>query len=109
MTTVTPTTQSGAISKERFERLARDWKARSRYLSNPAQMAMLPEYQRIIGMGAAAIPLILEELRSEPNQWFWALTAITDENPVEPTSAGDVTRMAQAWLDWGLRKGIIAA
>jgi len=71
-------------------------------------MAMLPEYQRIIGMGSVAIPLILAELRREPNQWFWALSAITDENPVDPTAAGDVNRMADAWLEWGRNKGLIS-
>jgi hypothetical protein len=33
-------------------------------------MAMLPPYQQIIGMGPPAVPLILEELRREPDQWF---------------------------------------
>jgi hypothetical protein len=92
----------------RFERLAAEWKQESRYLSNTAQMAMLKPYQRIIGMGLPAVPLILEELRREPNQWFWALEAITEENPVPPEVAGDVRRMAQAWIEWGKRQGLIA-
>jgi hypothetical protein len=104
-----PTSTADDIAlRQRFQKLAAAWKARSRYLSNTAQMAMLPEYQRIIGMGGAAIPLLLEELRSEPNQWFWALGAITDENPVDPDAAGDVTRMSEAWLDWGRKRGFIS-
>jgi hypothetical protein len=31
-------------------------------------MAMLKPYQRIIGMGGPAVPLILDELRREPGQ-----------------------------------------
>jgi hypothetical protein len=58
-------------------------------------------------MGPPAVPLILEERRHEPNQWFWALEAITEENPVPPEAAGDVRRMAQAWIDWGKRQGLI--
>ena len=37
--------------RERFQRLAGQWNEQSRHLSNPAQMAVLPAYQRIIGMG----------------------------------------------------------
>jgi len=93
-------------SRERFQRLASQWKEQSRFLSNTAQMAMLTPYQRIIGMGMPVLPMILEELEREPNQWFWALEAITEENPVPPESAGIVRKMAEAWLDWGRQHGI---
>ena len=43
---------------ERFLRLAAEWKQQSRYLSNTAQMAMFTPYQRSIGMGSPAVPLI---------------------------------------------------
>ena len=91
----------------RFQRLAVEWKEQSRYLSNTAQMALLKPYQRIIGMGSPVVPLILQELQSEPDQWFWALEAITEENPVPPEAAGNVSLMAQAWTEWGQRKGLI--
>ena len=92
---------------ERFRRLARELREQSRQLSNDAQIAMLRPCQRIIGMGMPAVPLILEELRSEPDQWFWALEAITEENPVPPDAAGIVPLMAQAWVDWGRQEGFI--
>lgn len=94
--------------RERFQRLAAEWKAQSRHMSNTAQMALLRPYQRIIGMGLPAVPLILEELQREPDQWFWALEAITEENPVSPDTAGKVRLMAQAWLDWGKQRGLLA-
>jgi hypothetical protein len=40
-----------------------------------------PAYQRIIGLGKAVIPFILRELQTEPNEWFWALRALTGEDP----------------------------
>ena len=92
---------------KRFHRLAREWREQSRHLSNHAQIAMLRPYQRIIGMGMPAVPLILEELRSEPDPWFWALEAITDDNPVPPEAAGIVPLMAQAWVDWGRQQGYL--
>ena len=78
--------------QERFRRLAEEWRARSRFLSNTAQMAMLEPYQRIIGMGPQVIPLILHELAGEPDHWFWALESITEENPVPPRPPGRFAR-----------------
>jgi hypothetical protein len=91
---------------ERFQRLAAEWKEQSRYLSNSAQMAMLRPYQRIIGMGSPVVALILEELRREPDQWFWALEAITVANPGPPEDRGDVRRTADAWIRRGEREGV---
>jgi hypothetical protein len=95
--------------RERFQRLATEWKEQSRYLSNSAQMAMLKPYQRIIGMGWPAVPLILEEMRREPGQWFWALEAISEENPVPAEALGNVRAMTQAWIEWGLKQGLLSS
>jgi hypothetical protein len=95
--------------RERFQQLAAQWKEQSLHLSNTAQMAMLRPYQQIIGMGQAAVPLILEELQREPDHWFWALEAITQENPVPQEAAGKVSLMAQAWVNWGKQQGYLAA
>jgi hypothetical protein len=92
---------------ERFHRLAAEWKEQSRFLSNSAQMAMLRPYQQIIGMGPVVVPLKLDELRREPDQWFWALESITEQNPVSPEAMGKVRLMAQAWVEWGKRQGMI--
>jgi len=106
MTSSFQTTSEPGV-RERFRRLSAEWKEQSRYLSSTAQMAMLKPYQRIVGMGLSAVPLILEELRREPDQWFWALESITDENPVLPEAAGKVREMARAWIDWGKRHGLL--
>jgi hypothetical protein len=94
-----------ASVQERFRRLAMEWKEQSRYLSNTAQLAILKPYQRIIGLGIAVVPLLLEELQRELDQWFWALESITEQNPVPPEANGKVRLMAQAWIDWGRRQG----
>jgi hypothetical protein len=95
--------------RNRFRRLAAEWSEQSKYLSNTAQMAMLPSYQRIIGMGLAAVPLLLEELSREPDHWFWALEAITEENPVPREAAGNVPLMARAWVEWGKQHRFLTA
>jgi uncharacterized protein HemY len=96
-----------ASDRDRFQRLRSQWKEQSRYLSNTAQMSMLGPYQRIIGMGTAAVPLILDELRREPDHWFWALESITEENPVPPEDAGRVQAMTAAWIRWGVERGFL--
>jgi hypothetical protein len=95
--------------RQQFQNLASEWKELSRYMSNTAQMALLKPYQQIIGMGRLAVPFILEELQKEPRQWFWALEAITRQNPVPPEAAGKLRIMAQAWIEWGKLNGLLRA
>jgi hypothetical protein len=90
-----------------FEDLKTDWKSKSRYMSNSAQMATLWPYQQIIGMGRPALPLILRELQRETDHWFWALEAISGENPVPLDQSGQVENMARAWIEWGKQRGLI--
>jgi hypothetical protein len=88
-----------------FHTDCRAWKDASRFLSNPVQMAMLPPYQRIIGLGPRAVPLLLRELEREPDHWFWALEHLTRENPVPAAAVGDLLASSQAWVEWGRRRG----
>jgi hypothetical protein len=87
-----------------FHLLARDWKRESKFASSPNQMFLLPSYQRIIALGPSAIPLILQDLLREPNHWFWALAALSGENPVPANDSGDIQAMTRAWIEWGRKK-----
>jgi len=100
-----PTTTISKPIRERFQELRDDWKSRTRHLSNTGQIAMVFSYQSIIGMGLAAVPMILAELENEPDHWFWALEAITGENPVSVNDAGDIQASANAWIQWGRQNG----
>ena len=91
----------------RFQTLRDDWKSKTRHLSNTAQIALVFSYQQIIGMGPDVVPLILRELQQETDHWFWALEAITGENPVSRVDAGDMRASADAWIAWGQRKGLV--
>lgn len=90
-----------------FEKLKTEWKSKTRYMSNSAQMATIWPYQQIIGMGPPALPLILKELERETDHWFWALEAISGENPVPAEQAGQVEYMAKAWIEWGRQEELI--
>ena len=88
-----------------FVRLAEQWRAETQHLSSAEQIASHPAYQRIIGMGAPVVALILQELKRRPAPWFWALHAITCANPVGEAERGRLPKMAEAWIRWGRERG----
>jgi hypothetical protein len=88
--------------ESRFHKLAQQWKKDTAHLSNIGKKALHPAYQEIIGMGKAAVPLLLAELRREPDDWFWALHAITGSQPVPLENRGNLKELTDAWLKWGL-------
>src|SRR5208337_640739 len=67
-----------------FQRFIQQWHRERGSTSSITQMAMCPAYQGIIGMGPKAIPFILQQLENnlaDPDHWFWALQALTGEDP----------------------------
>jgi hypothetical protein len=91
-----------------FRHLAESWHVERGATSSITEMSMCPSYQRIVGMGQVAVPLILTRLAEEgdePDHWFWALKAITGADPVSDDARGDLVRMAQFWLQWGRANG----
>jgi hypothetical protein len=90
-----------------FLRLAADWKTDTADESSPTRVAMHPAYQRIIGMGPVALPWILADLEVTHDDWFWALRAISGQDPVAPEDRGYIDRMARSWVRWGMRTGIL--
>jgi hypothetical protein len=96
----------GVSGCEDFQRLADEWKSQAEFLASSTAIAALTAYQAIIAVGAAAVPLILGELRREPDHWFGALKRITGEDPVSEEARGNVNLMARAWLRWGQLHGI---
>lgn len=91
--------------EQTFNKLARKWKKETAHLSFIEQMVLHPAYQEIIGLGKKAIPLILKQLKKEPNFWFWALRSLTGKDPVTKDMRGDVMAMRKAWLNWGKDNG----
>lgn len=103
-----PTGANGATGcAERFDELMRDWKASKQFISSVSQMAMLPSYQQIIGMGPAVLPLIFQELQRQSDHWFWALASITGDDPVLPEHRGKISLMRDDWLAWARAKGYL--
>jgi hypothetical protein len=91
--------------EERFSRLVNAWREETVFTSSLSELAMHPKYQNIIGMGPDVLPILFRELRDNPDYWFWALRAITEEDPTQPEDAGDLQKMRDAWLKWAEEQG----
>jgi hypothetical protein len=96
---------------ERFREQAHKWGRETQHLSSPAQMMMHPSYQAILGMALEnkkeIIRLLIIDLQQHRKEWFWALSFLTQENPITPSDAGKMDRMIAAWVNWGRAKRII--
>ena len=103
-----PASRQSPGEYQRFLRLSRRWREDTQWLSSSTQIAMHPAYQAIIGMGDDALRWILADLRRTSAPWFWALKAISAEDPVPPSDRGVVCKMTEAWLEWGMQKGLLA-
>ena len=90
---------------QRFRELAETWRRETALFSFVQQRAMHPAYQRIIGMGWLAVPLILQQLRRQPDHWLWALHSITGEEPAHATDGFQAA--VEAWLRWGFERGLL--
>ena len=97
-----------AWQESRFNELAAEWKRETSLLSRVKDKVLHIAYQKIIGMGPAAVRYMLNDLAENgPNHWYWALRVITDENPTSSEMAGDMVAMTEAWLKWGKRNGYL--
>ncbi len=97
----------GPDLRVRFEALAQRWREETEFHSAASALFMHPAYQEIIGLGPAVLPLMLADLEKTHDHWFWALRAITGENPVPAEERGKVERMAERWVDWGRARGLL--
>ena len=88
-----------------FEVLAKRWQRDTRHLSQISKKITHSAFLRIIGMGEAAIPLILESLREKPAHWFTALRAISNTDPAKPDDTP--SQAGEAWIAWGISRRYI--
>ena len=93
--------------RKEFQKHSKIWRDETAFTSSVSDIVLHASYQRIIGLGGEVVPLILRELDKSPRFWFWALEAITGENPVPKSENGQVRQMTKRWIDWGRAKGMI--
>lgn len=115
---ITASVDSNALAKEekvrkKFLGLVEQWRSDRGSTSAFEEIVSIPAYQKIIGMGVTSIPLIIEQIKSEgddPDQWFWALSTISEANdlplPEIPNDAeGNFAKLAKIWLGWAEKQG----
>jgi hypothetical protein len=90
---------------ETFRALTEAWQSETVTESSLSNVAMSPSYQRIIGLGPRVLPLVFRDLQECGGPWFWALRALTGENPVPADHRGNVALMTEDWLKWGRNRG----
>ena len=90
-----------------FRENALKWYEETKYLSSVSDIVLHPSYQRIIGLGPAALPLLFRERAETHGHWFWALTAITGVDPVPEDDHGRIRAMTARWLEWAKEQGYI--
>lgn len=88
-----------AAVKRLFGLLAEEWTRESEFVSVQSRAIALRPYQRIIAIGPAAVRPLLRRLRDRPDQWFWALSVLTNDDPAADLDTFDESRVA--WLEWG--------
>lgn len=89
----------------KFRALSTEWKSSRNLVTSSTEMFMHPAYQKIIGMGQTAVPLIFNELEKNIDHWFWALKAITEADPVPPNHRGRLGLMTKDWIFWAKAQG----
>ncbi|HEX8692675.1 MAG TPA: hypothetical protein VF746_09665 [Longimicrobium sp.] len=91
----------------RFRELVEVWQRETEHESSPTTLFMHSAYQQIIGLGPDVLPVLLNDLERTGRNWFWALRAITGENPVPSEERGELSRMIAHWLEWGRVRGLV--
>lgn len=86
--------------EQRFRRLATVWQEAVAYQSSTTARNNHPAYREIIGLGLDVVPLLLRDLEDNHTHWFCALREITGANPIPESAAGNIVKMADAWLRW---------
>lgn len=89
----------------KFQALAAEWREATDHLSSVRDKCVHPAYQQIIGMGPDVLALVFGELRGKGGFWFWALRALTGENPVPESAKGRFDLIRAAWIRWAEARG----
>lgn len=100
-----PIKQPAETLEERFRRLAAAWHDAVAYHSSTTVRNNHPAYREIISLGLPVVPLLLRDLEENQTHWFAALREITGADPIPESAAGNIPKMAEAWLRWGKDNG----
>ncbi len=89
-----------------FKNLVKRWRRDTSDYSVMARRYAHPAYKAILDMKEKAVPLILNELRQNPDRWFDALERLTNQNPAK--SAKTFYEAVDIWIAWGISEDLIS-
>lgn len=81
------------------------WMKQIAFTSNIHSIVENVNFQRIVALGNDAIPVILEQLREKPSVLVWAMNLITGVK-ISNTNL-TINEASNAWVKWGISRGII--
>jgi hypothetical protein len=94
-----------ASLRQEFQELSPRWRLATEQSSDPLEKIAHPAHLRIIGLGPQVLPLVFSELADRGGLWFWALEALTGDDPViQPATMKEVR---EAWLSYGRQHGYV--
>jgi hypothetical protein len=91
-----------------FNERAERWSSETGIHSSPVIRFMHKDYQSIMARGKGIIPHILNRMKHQPDDWFWALRYITDHDAAADANADGFDEAVRAWLKWGVDHGYIS-
>jgi hypothetical protein len=101
---------SAGTIEQQFVEQADKWDNETAHLSSPAQRFLHPSYVAVMGMAQdnrdVIIRLLLRDMEENRREWFWALSYLTHENPIDRRDSGNLDKMIKAWVQWGKTKGL---
>ena len=91
--------------RQEFQELSARWRLATEQSSDPLEKIAHPAHLRIIGLGPEVLPLVFSELAERGGLWFWALEALTGEDPV--TQPASMKEVREAWISYGRQHGYV--
>lgn len=86
--------------RKQFDFLNNTWQAETLFSSSINEIVNNSAYRSIINLGGDVLPMIINDLKTTGNHWFYALEAITGHNPIKAENKGIVSLMKNDWIEW---------
>ncbi len=88
------------LSNRDFDDYKSTWEEETIFSSSISEITNNTAYRTIIGLGQKVLPFIIDDLKKNDNHWFYALEALTGQNPIKENHKGIIPLMRDDWLKW---------
>ena len=76
------------------------WQSETFFVSDPDALAKHPSFKFMVANAELIMPLVIEELRTNPSPLVWVLDEAFSEKPYSQHDVGDIKAMTEAWITW---------